>query len=312
METEQKETDPFDIENLPLVDLGVMEIISLLDAPDSNFDQIIKKLSPDVASEFLKMANSAYYSRDVQTVDFAVRVLGYSKMKQILTASLVMDHFSKSAQFKNFDFKSFQKQAHCCAVIAEILGQIMKYPDEGDLFTVAMLQNIGKLIVATHFPDEHKKIKALRTSEKIPTREAEQRILGRNHAEIGALVLNKFKISKKICDAVRLHEAKKEVLPEDADFRLIFILKATSRIVDHFALPNKMEPPELAQRLKPAIREGLMQNQKMLTPELRAKGPKAIFMTLLKSASEMLAKQYSEFAGQRVYEDFEIVLDDSE
>ena len=83
------------IKKLPLIDVSVFDIISLLDNPQSDFKQIIETLSPDIAARFLIMANSARYGHEVRSINHAVRLLGYKEMKQILTTSIVIDHFVK-------------------------------------------------------------------------------------------------------------------------------------------------------------------------------------------------------------------------
>ncbi len=146
------------IKRLPLTDASVFEIISLLNDPESNFEQIIGKLSPDIVARFLKMANSAYYSREVRSINYAVRLLGYKKMAQILNASILIDHFAKRSNFENFNFNKFQTHAQFCAAVSRILGEILDYSNPEDLFTVATLHNIGKLVIAVYFKDEHKRI----------------------------------------------------------------------------------------------------------------------------------------------------------
>ena len=77
------------INKLPLVDSEVVDIITLLNNPASNFKQIVQKLSPSLATRFLNIANSAYYGgREVRSIDYAVNLLGYDKMKDILITSI--------------------------------------------------------------------------------------------------------------------------------------------------------------------------------------------------------------------------------
>jgi HD-like signal output (HDOD) protein len=84
------------IDKLPLVDSEVVEIITLLNNPASNFKQIVEQLSPSLAARFLNIANSAYYGgREVRNIDYAVKLLGYAKMKDILITSILVDHFTK-------------------------------------------------------------------------------------------------------------------------------------------------------------------------------------------------------------------------
>ncbi len=233
------------IKSLPLIDVAVFDVISLLDNPDSNFEQIAEKLSPDIAANFLTMANSAYYGREVRSVSFAVRVLGYGQMKKILTSAALMDHFVKRLDLEDFDFEKFQVQAYFCAAVSKVLGEILGYEKPEDLYTVSILQNIGKLVIAVYFRDEYREINALKISEGLASRIAEQRILGVTHGEIGAGFLERFKIPKEICNAIRFHDAEGRIVPEGSDFELEFVSRESSRLVAGFALSGERKAPDI-------------------------------------------------------------------
>ena len=284
------------IKRLPLTDASVFEIISLLNDPESNFKQIIEKLSPDIVVRFLKMANSASYGREVRSINYAVRLLGYKKMAQILNTSLVMDHFAKRS---NFDFNKFQKQAQFCVAVSRILGEIFDYNNPEDLFTVATLHNIGKLVIAVYFKDEHKRIIALKKSKNISTTEAEQRILNITHAEIGALVLENFNIPLDICDAIRFHHAKNRIHPEESNFQLELIARESARIVDDFVLPEEMEPLEIIDRLKETIRKGREICREEVRIEMQDKGYNKVFPSLLEQASDLVYKNLKKILQER-------------
>ncbi len=94
------------ISRLPMISGDVFEIISLLNRPESNFDKIVEKVSPSLATRFLSMANSAYYGREVRSVHYAIKLLGYRRMKDILISSILVNHFTD--HLKNFDLDKFQ------------------------------------------------------------------------------------------------------------------------------------------------------------------------------------------------------------
>ncbi|NVL90872.1 MAG: HDOD domain-containing protein, partial [Desulfobacterales bacterium] len=165
------------IKGIPLIDAAIFEVLSLLDKPETNFQRIVEKLSPEISAKFLKMANSAYYGRNVRTVEYAIRVLGFKAMKQILTTSTIIDHFANKADLKGFNFEKFQKHAQFCAAVSRVLGEMLGYEALEDLFTAAMLHNIGKLVIVVYLGNEYKEIEALKKSQGISSREAEKRVL---------------------------------------------------------------------------------------------------------------------------------------
>lgn len=288
------------IDKLPLVDAAVFEIISLLNDPDSNFEQIVRKLSADVAVRFLNMANSAYYGKAVSSIDHAVRLLGYSEMKQILITSILIDHFTRRLDFENFDFDKFQNQAHFCAAVSRVLGDISDYGKPQDLFTVAILHNIGKLVIAVYFKEEHKEIIALKKKEGITSREAEQRILGVSHSHIGAIVLDRFKIPRDISDAVRYHDTKDHVIPAESNFQLELISRESAAIVGSFSLPEGMDPLEITERLKTTIEEARKIYREGVGAEMRSKGFRKVFPSLLEEAGGLVIRDLKTFLAERV------------
>jgi len=276
------------IKDLPLVDANVMELVSLLNSLDSTFQQIVEKITPEIAAKFLKVANSAFYGVAVRSIDYALRVLGYNGMKQILITSELIDHFSKFSDTEDFSFDDFQKKAHFCAGNSQVLGQMVNYGEPAELFTVSMLHNIGKLIIALYFKNEQKEIKALKKSEDISASEAEEKVLGVDHAKISALILQNFEISQDICDAVRFHHAEDRIIPEKSNFQMELITRESVKISEHFVVPEEMGVFEIDDQLEGIIAEGKEICREKLKTEGNDKHTQEVFSSLLKEASSLV------------------------
>jgi HD-like signal output (HDOD) protein len=287
------------IDKLPLVDREVVDIITLLNNPASNFKQIVEKLSPSLAARFLNIANSAYYGgREVRTIDYAVKLLGYTKMKDILITSILVDHFTK--RLKGFDFNKFLAQAQFCAAVAKVLGEMLNFRQLEDLFTVATLQNIGKLVIAVYFKDDYRKIVALKKAQELPSCKAEKQILGMSHGEIGAIVLQRFKIPQDICDAVKFHDSRDTELPVENDNYLQHIARQATRIVGHFSLPKDMAPMDLYHMLRATVEEGKKNYREQVQSQLRSKGYSQIFSSLLEDAADLVSDDLRTHLRERV------------
>ena len=279
------------VKDLPLVDTTVIELISLLNTIDSTFQKIIEKITPEIAIKFLKVANSAFYGVQVKSIDYALRVLGYNGMKEILITSELIDHFSKFSNMADFSINDFQKKAHFCAKSSQILGQIFNYDEPTELFTVSMLHNIGELVIALYFIDEQKEIAALKKSENIPIFKAEEKVLGIDHAKIGALVLEKFNISQDICDAIRFHHAEERIIPEESNLQMELITRESVKISEYFVIPEEMKILEIDDELKETIAEGREICREKLKAERNDKYSQEVFKLLLKETSSLVCRQ---------------------
>jgi HD-like signal output (HDOD) protein len=286
------------INKLPLIDSEVVGIIRLLNNPASNYEQIVEKLSPSLAARFLNIANSAYYGgREVRSINYAVKLLGYGKMKDILITSILMDHFTK--RLKDFNFDKFLKQAQFCAVVAKVLGEILNFQPLDDLFTVATLQNIGKLVIAVYFKDHHRQIVALKKAEGLPSCVAERRILGISHGEIGAMVLRRFNVPPEICDAVRFHDSFDTELPANNNNHLQHIARQATTIVAQFALPEEVAPLDLYHMLRAAVEVGKRNYREQVQAEIRSKGYNEIFPYLLEQSADMIFNELKAHLHER-------------
>ena len=245
------------IENLPLLDMAVTEILALLNSLDSNFEQIVQRLSPEMAAKFLNMANSAYYGVEVRTVDFAVRVLGYSGMKQVLLTSELLDHFSKCGGTDPFRFERYLREARFCACVSRVLGRMLGYRDPAELFTVSMLHNIGELVIAVYFQDEHRRIAQGGASGSGAGVETERHVLGFHHAEIGAITLKTFGLSDDILDAVRYHHEEGRMPPENTNYPMELIVRASAGLLERTPLPRGMDFSEMEEPLMDRIGTGM-------------------------------------------------------
>ena len=281
------------IDGLPLIDSAVHDILSRLNRPDSNFDQIVRSLSPDLALRLLNMANTAHPEAGVRSLKHAMTLLGYAEMKQILVSAVMVDHFTR--QLDGFGFDRFQRQAKFCAMAADMIGSVMGYRHREDLFTVSILHNIGKLVIAVYFPQAHDQIVALKREKAMSSQAAERQVLGHDHAEIGALVLRRFNVPEDICEAVQFHHDADRSIEASANFQLEFTCREAARLVGRFSLPQAGEIQRVRRESAQAL-DRERQSWRLNTRQaLREKGFVSIFPGALDQASRRVAAILSQY-----------------
>ena len=274
------------VQRLPLIDSDVAEVIALLDDPDSNYDQITQKLSPGLAARMLDLVNSGPSGREVRSIGLAVKLLGYRRMKDILKTAIAVDHFTR--RLDGFNFDKFLKQAHFCAAVARILGDIFNFGEPGNLMTVATLQNIGKLVIAVYFEAHHREIVELKRRKNLPTSLAEQCIMGISHGEIGAIVLRRYHVPKEICQAVKFHDHHVPVDPGHNLTELQVISRKAATVVGRFQLPTDFDPVELPERMRRTIEAGKRLLPQLALPHVRSGGYEKAFPELVERISIMV------------------------
>jgi HD-like signal output (HDOD) protein len=171
----------------------------------------------------------------------------------------------------------------------------VEYEDPAELFTVAMLHNIGEMVIAVCFHEEENGIRRTRVLEGgYAASVEERRIFGITHADIGALVLAKFNLSEDICDAVRFHHTTGAMRPEAANFRMKLISREAADLLDTFVLPRQPDSssvlPSVRRALEKSVAENLQVFRKKRKGEERSPDYPAAFERLLNDASALLYK----------------------
>jgi len=183
-------------------------VLKLLDDPDSSASQVeqLLKQDPSLTANLLKLTNSAYFGipSKVGSVRHAVAMLGWKRLSKLVMAACVSAITDR--QIPGYDLPPGVLWQHSVAVsvTAEGLMRELKIAESDEIFTAALLHDLGKLISGGFVEKELEEIEKV-AARGIPFQMAEQEVLGTDHAEIGALILESWSFPPKLISAVRWH-----------------------------------------------------------------------------------------------------------
>lgn len=283
------------IGTLPIFSPDVIATLGLLEQENTNFEMMARRLSPELTAKFLSLSNSAFYGISVQNINHAVRVLGFEAMRKTLLTSLIMDHFEEHLDPGRLDIRRFHRQAGFAAAMAKVLADVLFCKNQSDLFTAAMLHNIGVLVIAVYFQEEHDAILAVKAKGEKKPIVVEQEILGADHAEIGAMLLESLRIPASVVHAVRYHEPAVTIdFAGDAP-ELLYILREVARLEEVLVLPAKVtDPLLLVHELSLFATEEKSKNEKRLHVEMMEKGFLKAFCALLADSGRRMEQVLSD------------------
>ncbi len=196
------------IRNLPSVPTLMLEISRQLDNPKTSASELGQIISKDQAmvAKVLMVANSPLYGipRKVSTVEFAIVILGFNHIKNIVVALSVMDAFQNKSK-ENWNRNKFWSHSLATGVLAKRIANDLGYGKTGEAFTAGLLHDLGISAIQRYFPTEFNEI--IKFVEKEGTRYnvAEKTILGLTHAEIGQFLINNWNLPESLGEAVKFH-----------------------------------------------------------------------------------------------------------
>jgi len=197
------------IAHLPVIPATYQTIVELLESETTTVEDLGKVVQrdPGLAANLLKLVNSAYFGLRQRVADpaEAVSFLGVETLKGL---ALLHGVFQQAGTFPA-GFNGGQLWRHSLDLAATAREIARKEGQDrsvqAECFTGGLLHDVGLLILASGFPEEYRQIVALLDEEPVAIIEAERRVIGVHHGEVGGYLLGLWGLPAPVVEAVRLH-----------------------------------------------------------------------------------------------------------
>jgi putative nucleotidyltransferase with HDIG domain len=196
------------LRHLPPAPKVVPELLKLPREPDVDSSKVVKLISfdPALTANTLRMCNSAYFAAATPTADLqeAVTRLGFQQVYQLVAAASGARLLAPAQKGYGMDQGELWKHSVAAAVAAQAIAtQLMD--DTNVVFTAALLHDIGKIVLAQSLEASYFKLVRETETQQQSLLEAEQKLLGVQHAEVGGRLLTRWRFSPNIVSAVWFH-----------------------------------------------------------------------------------------------------------
>lgn len=194
-----------ELSTLPSVILRILEVMNNPVADARDVEKEIME-DPVITAKVLKVANSAYYGvdRNISSVSQAVVLMGFAEVQNIALSVSILSRFMEPTRM--FDRREFWEHCFATAVAADALQRrVNAQTNEG--FVAGLLHDIGRIVLDQYFPDEFREIVALAETQKISLLDAERKVLGVTHGDIGYWVTEKWKLPSMLTDSILFHHS---------------------------------------------------------------------------------------------------------
>jgi HD-like signal output (HDOD) protein len=104
--------------------------------------------------------------------------------------------------------------AACSEVILRHTAAAPEGSDPDTIFLAALLHDLGLLVIASHYPDDYRRLCEASAREAKPIHEVEDAVLGIDHATIGARLAAQWLFPPAVCVVIGGHHRVATVPPE--------------------------------------------------------------------------------------------------
>jgi len=197
---------------------GVVKLISLpeiyirvsqiLEDPNHNAKQLGEIISHDPAltARILRIVNSAYYSlaAKIELVSRAVSVVGEDDLRNLVLATSAVDTFKRIPN-QLIDIDLFWRHSVHTGIVSRLLSKRCNILHGERLFIAGMLHDIGKLVLYFKEPELSQEVLIAAANTDGQLFRAEKEIIGFTHGDVGAALIDAWKLSDTLKEVVAFH-----------------------------------------------------------------------------------------------------------
>ncbi|MDR0998554.1 MAG: HDOD domain-containing protein [Treponema sp.] len=195
------------VNSLPQFPENILTIQKMINDPRSDMVNIAKQISMDPAmtADILKIVNSAQYmlSKKVENIAEAVKMIGIRGIKNLLYSYGTQKILGDDTSEKKILWKHSYKTAFYAYNLARNFRRDKNLMD--DVYVGGILHDMGKIIFFNVHPALLENIRSFCTEKNLPSNTFENLSTGMNHAEIGALIAEKWNFPEDLVAAIRFH-----------------------------------------------------------------------------------------------------------
>ena len=191
-------------------------LIAHLGDPETEFKTIrdLVKYDPGLTADILKFANSAYFGalQGVNSLQTALVRLGTKMVMELILSLSVTSRLLPCLPGYGLMAKDLLKHSIWTAVAAQELANMLNMKQVDMIFTVGLMHDLGKLIMDPFVQFERLQFNKVFETLKASFEQEERHILGFDHAQTGAMILEKWNLGPQIVAGIRWHHE-----PDKAD-----------------------------------------------------------------------------------------------
>jgi HD-like signal output (HDOD) protein len=192
---------------LPQFPENILMLQRLIGDPKADMADIGREISKDpaITADILKIVNSAQYMsfKKVNSIIEAAKIMGIRGIKNLLYSYGTQKILGEESAAKKALWEHANKTAFYVFNLVWNFHRDSGFVD--DAYVAGMLHDMGKIIFSNVHPDLLEHIQTFCDQKGLPTAAFENLMAGMNHADIGALLAEKWNFPESLASAIRYH-----------------------------------------------------------------------------------------------------------
>lgn len=205
----------------------VSQLVRMADDPQASMRDIADIIihDPLTTTDVLRMCNSAYFGmpRKIESVQEAITLLGLEKVVNLVLIKSCRNNLGRAQKGYGHQEGELWRHAVSTALISSDLAEKLAPEARPRIFTGALLKDIGKVILDRFVAGAFSIIDNLVQTQGVSFKTAEKKIIGIDHAELGAIVAKKWHFSERLVAIIQQHHLDSAAARDDVETNLVYL-----------------------------------------------------------------------------------------
>ncbi|MCF6265206.1 MAG: HDOD domain-containing protein [Desulfuromusa sp.] len=206
----------YSVDNLPSEPSLLVELLDLCHNDNANFEMFSTAIKKDISltAKILQVANSPAYRQWNELTDIRrmLIVLGLTNVRNIVTTCAIQQFFANFTKKFNKNVQFIWLRSLICANLTERIAKLVGYENTGEAFLAGLLHQVGMLLLLLNRESEYLPILDRYYFETEKFHLLEQERLQVDHCELGAALVESWKLDSFIADAINFQQAPADEL----------------------------------------------------------------------------------------------------
>ena len=216
-----------EIKNLTPIPAVTMSLLKVVEDPNKTMDDVtnIIQYDPAITADVLRSANSAYFGSKypAENISDAAKRLGTDRLVELVLLKVASKIIRGPLGGYDMHEGALWQHSVSSAIIAKQLAVQLELSHSCSIFTAALLKDIGKTVMDTYVENASKEINNLVINENFSFMEAEKKVIGVDHAELGGMMAQIWNFSPKMVTIIKNHHLSREDMVKDKDTIVVYI-----------------------------------------------------------------------------------------
>ncbi len=214
------------IPKLPTLPSIAQEVLTLTNDESTSIDELENTIQkdPSTSAKILGFSNSAFYglSTPVSTIRDAVIRIGFNNVKNIALGISLMTILGNSKEAHAMDYQRIFRHSFAVGIISKLFSDELAKDISDKIFTGGLLHDIGFLVLNRFLSENYQKVIDEFESDA-PLLEAEKKVLGFTHADIGTWLADKWSLPDTLTEIILYHHTPSLSKKHQKDVSLVHL-----------------------------------------------------------------------------------------